>query len=273
MDAKLYIDQFNVLGTTGEINCENLSKILYMAILNKFKVTFSEEEYYYFKEYQERVFDLIDNLRELSSTTIPIVFEYLDKNNYYLLDIIILQWCLPRTDTYLSKKIYNATYKKNIQKYNFKLIENINHYTVRNFCVDTLIKTNNVPIHCIDYLWYYMNDLTLELSFYNSECNSYIGLAILDDEDNSIEFGFNMEFLLDMGLGQIMYDNDPLAKQSFRKFLEIFVIDIDVVKKMLTIPTKNNYKKQLINISLNPSRYFGQALKTLPSSILKELEG
>ena len=83
MDVKTYIEQFNVLAVEikdgdnnedltmlkrdseplGEdiINRENMSHILYSAILNRFKITLTEEEYDYFKEYQERVFDLVDN--------------------------------------------------------------------------------------------------------------------------------------------------------------------------------------------------------------------
>ncbi|MCZ6909658.1 MAG: hypothetical protein O7C56_00575 [Rickettsia endosymbiont of Ixodes persulcatus] len=114
-----------------------------------------------------------------------------------------------------------------------------------------------------------MNNLVLDLSFYNSESDSYIGF---DVDDDGTEFGFNMESLLDLGLGQIEYKDDPFEKGPFRKFLQTFVTDIAVVKQMLTIPTKNNYKKQLTNISKNPSRYFGENLKSLPQEILDELK-
>ena len=273
MDPDAYIKQFNVIGTDGEINCEDLSKILYSTILNNFKITISPEEYYYFKEYQERVFDLVENLRELSVDTIPSIFDYLDKVNHYLLDIVIMQWCLPRADAFLSKKLYNINYKQNIQKYNHKLIKHIDHYTIKNFCIETLIKTNNVPVHCIDYLWYYMNGLTFEFIFCNFVCGEYIGFIVEDDDKQTeIGFCFNMEFLLDLGLGQVVYENDPLSKGSLRKFLENFVTDLTIVQKMLTIPTKNNYLKQLMNISLDPPRYFGETLTILPQNVLNELK-
>ena len=265
MDVCLYIEQFNLLDNAHEINCDNLSKLLYKAILNNFKIEMTTDEYYYFKEYQERVFDLIENARELTSATVPVLFEYLDKENHYLLDIVIMQWCLPRTDNYLSKKFYDIKYKQNIEKYNCKLTKNIEHYAIKNFCTETLIKSNNVPIHCIDLLWYYMNDLTLELSFYNSDSKLNIGFC---PTDNTMGFGFNMEYLLEIGLGKINYETDPNKKGPLCVFLSNFVTNIDIVSYMLTIPSKNNYRNQLLNISKNPLKYFGDTVREIPQEVL-----
>lgn len=272
-----YINQFNILGSAGDIHCENISYDLYSAILNKFKVTMDEDEYSYFKEYQDRMFDLVENLRELSEDTIGIVFDYLQKNNYYLIDIIIMIWCLPRSDNYLSKRMYNNIYRKNIEKYNWKLVKIINHETMKNFCIETLTKTNNVPVHCIDYVWFYMNTISLEFSFYNSESGSYIGFTMpehIDDHDNDndktneyIIFGFNMEFLLDMGLGKVFYENDLTGKGSLRNFLKRFVTDADIVEKLLTTKTRQNYYKQLRSIQRNPSKFFGDSLTALPIEV------
>ncbi|XWV26584.1 hypothetical protein QJ857_gp0483 [Tupanvirus soda lake] len=276
MDVKTYIDQFNVIGIDEFINCDNISQILYAAILNRFMINMSEEEYIYFKEYQERVFDLVENLRELSSATIPIVLNYLDKVNPYLADIIIMLWCMPRTDNFLSKRIYNNRYKENIKKYNIKMIKNIENTVMRNFCIETVTKTNYVPIHCIEYIWFYMNTLSFEFTFYNTESSAYIGFIIPDQSDNKngetfIEFGFNMEYLLDLGLGQIVYANDPSKKGSFRNFLRNFVTNKTLVEKLLTSNTKHTYRQQLINISKNPSKYFGDTLTLIPTDIMELL--
>lgn len=268
MDIKQYIKQFNIIGNDSDLNYNILSQLLYSAILNKFKIIINEEEYKYFKEYQERIFDLIENLRELSTATIPIVLDYLEKINHYLPDIIIMLWCLPRTDNYLSKRIYNNHYKQNIIKYNYKIIKNINNEVIKNFCIETLTKTNNVPVHCIDYIWYYMNAISLEFSFYNTESCTYIGFTMPDSiDDDYINFGFNMEYMLEMGLGKVTYDNDPSSKGSFRNLLKKFIIEPELVKKMLTIPTNHNYRKQLINICNNPIKYF----EDMPISISQDI--
>ncbi|XWV25324.1 hypothetical protein QJ856_gp0446 [Tupanvirus deep ocean] len=272
MDVKTYIDQFNVIGIDEFINCDNISQILYAAILNRFMINMSEEEYVYFKEYQERVFDLVENLRELTTATIPIVLNYLDKINPYLADIIIMLWCMPRTDNFLSKRMYNNKYKENIKKYNMKMIKNIENIVIRNFCIETLTKTNYVPIHCIDYIWFYMNTLSLEFTFYNTESSAYIGFIMPEQTDKNgdtyIDFGFNMEYLLDLGLGQVIYVNDLSKKGSFRNFLKNFVTNKILVEKLLTSNTKNTYRQQLINISKNPSKYFGDTLTLIPEEIL-----
>lgn len=267
-NVETYIEQFNIL-EKGDIDCDNLSYVLYGAILKKFKITMDQDEYAYFKEYQEHIFDLIENLRELNTEIIPIVFDYLNKINHYIPDIIIMLWCFPRTDNFLSKLIYNKNYKLNIQKYNHKLTAHINHYVMKNFCVETLSKTNNIPVHCIDYIWFYMNGISLELSFYNCECGTYIGISMLEDDDEYVGFGFNMEYLLEMGLGQIIYEND--SKGTFRNLLKNLVLDFDIVKKLLTVKTKNNYRQQAINICNNPSKYFGDTINEIPKIIIEEL--
>ena len=280
INVKTYISQFNIIDNEelDILHCVNLSNLLYKAILNKFRITIPEDNYQYFKEYQERMFDLVENLRELTSATIPIVFNYLTKINPCLPDIIIMLWCLPRTDSYLSKKIYTSKYKQNIEKYNCKIIKNIENNVIKNFCVETLTKTNNVPVHCIDYLWLYMNGLSFDFTFYNLEGGQYIGFEIPEqnnnyEEKNStelfIKFGFGIEYMLDMGLGKVVYDSDPLNKGSFRNFLKRIIFDIDMMKNLLSSPSGNNLKNQLRNISKNPTKYFGDLIIQFPEEILQ----
>ena len=269
MDPETYVAQFNIIGNYGDIHCENLSHMLYSTILNKFKVTMTKEEYGYFKEFQERIFDLVENLRELDGVMIVSTLEYLHKTNVYLVDIVIMLWSLPRTDNYLSKRIYNRIYKEYIQKFNHKMVDLIHHETVRNFCIETLTKTNNVPVHCIDYLWFYMVKMSMEFTFYNSENGHYIGFITSDDE--YIEMGLNMEYLLGMGLGQVTYPDDPANKGSFRNFLKNIITNPDAVRQLLLCKSKDNFRTQLINISHDPVRYFGDVLKSMPEGITAEI--
>lgn len=277
LDVKMYISQFNIIDNEeiDILHCKNLSHLLYSAILNKFKITISEEDYIHFKEYQERMFDLVENLREMTSATVPIVFDYLTEINPYLPDIIIMLWCLPRSDVYLSKRIYNNRYKQNIQKYNIKIVKNIHNNVVKNFCVETLSKTNNVPVHCIDYLWLYMNGLSFDFTFYNYDSAAYIGFEMPKEEshenciDTFIKFGFNMEYMLEIGLGQTVYESDPTNKGSFRNFLKNILCDEIAVKNLLLCESKNNFKHQLRNISKNIPKYFGENLRKFPEEILE----
>lgn len=265
MDIKNYLEQFGVLNES-----ESLSNLLYFAILNRFRVVMNNQQYITFKIFQEKVFNLVESMRKQDSEIIAIVFDYLSEIDIYLIDVIIMLWCLPRADTYLSKRFYNKHYEKNIQKHNYKMIKNIEHKTVKSFCMDTLTKTNNVPVHCIDYLWYYMNGISLEFSFYNYESGDYIGFSIPQGDFIFLEFGFNMEKLLELGLGQIIYQN---GNGSFRNFIKNLITDIDIVKKILNTSTTNhNYFKQLLNITNDPSKYFGNMLKDIPPSVISEIE-
>jgi hypothetical protein len=236
----------------------------------------SEDEYTYFKEYQDRVFDLIENLREMSSATIPLVFDYLSGINATLPDIIIMLWCLPRSDQFLSKINYNKRYKENIAKYNRKLIRNIEHRVVADFCLETLTKTNNVPVHCIDYLWFYMNKISMEFIFYNSESGGYIGITILEDEEDKnsdeqwIELGLNVEYILGLGLGRTIYKTNPSNKGTFQKFLFKIFSDPLVVEKLVKMP---NFCRQMLTMSENPSKYFGSDVTNFSPEIIAIIEG
>lgn len=267
MEIDTYVKQFNVLGdgTNDIINCNNSSQILYTAILHRFRITMNETEYELFKEYHERVFDLIENLRELTSNYILSVLNYLHRENRYLCDIIIMLWCLPRTDTFLSKQTYYNHYKDNIQKYHYKMVVNIKNECIKTFCLDILSKIKNifVPVHCIDYIWNYMSNLTIEFSFFNTECGNYLGLCLDELEEECIILGLNMEHILELGLGQVCYPNIL----SFRHIIIKVITDIELVNQFLTIPTHENYRKQLCNILKDPTKYFGKLHIEIPNNI------
>lgn len=255
-NVQKYIDQFNILGIDETINCEGVCSILYEALLNKFKIKISEDEYFYFSEYQERLYDFVGNLRENDFTIILIVFDYLLIINEYLVDIVIMMWCLPRINSYSSQQFYVANYKENIAKFNFKLVNCIKNDFMKYFCMETLSKTNNVPIHCIDYLWYYMDCLCLDVHFLDDRNKNYVEFSIHENEDTqSINFGFNMEYVLELNLGNI-------SKNSLRKYIKKLITNVDVVE---TLKTNKNYWKQIKNIYSDPKKYF----KNLPIQVKK----
>lgn len=261
-----YISQFSLL---NDAVSEELSKLCYKAYLNKFKIDLTEEDYSSMKIYQENIFDLVENMHDFDSDKIKLVLKFLDKKNPYLADLVIICWSLPRSDNFLSKRMYHAKYLKNISKYNNKLTEIVNFYVIENFCVETLSKTNSVPIHCIDLLWYWMNGLSLEFSFLNNDNTTYLNIDILEDE--FIEIGFNMEYLLEMKLGRINYPSDPGSKGTLKDFLKKFINDKEMINSLSKIPTRLNYVRQLKNISKNPSKYFDEEIEILSDDILEEL--
>lgn len=272
MNVKTYLDQFGVLGVDEYMNSDNMCTMLYNLLLHKFRLIYSEEEYEYVLEYQNRVYNLVENLRELTSVTLPVVFDYLENINVYLIDIIIMMWCMPKNDS-MSKRSYNKKYMNCIAKYNSKMVKNINHKSVKNFCFDTLSKSNYVPIHCIDYLWFYMDTLTVEFEFYNTDNAHYLGIthpvveATKDEtakiEPASIILGLNLEYLFEMKLGEV----EDSARGTFKNLVKVLVSDSSILKKLLNIPTGQNLRNQLIKLSDTQSD-----LGTLPKEVVDMLQ-
>lgn len=240
------LTDFN-LWTNSAPNSESFhssSQTLYKMYLNAFKLSIEEDKYKILKEYQDNLFDLIDSLRDSDETTLKLFLEFLDKENPYLADLILICWCLPRADDWLSVTKYNMVYKNNINKYNQIVINIINHSVVKNFCIETLTKTNNAPIHCIDYLWYYVSDaISLEFYFVNTKHQGYLAITVEEEQTNSgvcanLKVGLDIEHIINMGLGNIGH------KTPFKNVIKSMVMDETMIKVYSDCHTRDNYLRQ-----------------------------
>lgn len=270
-----YINQFNILGKTDGINCEYLSQLMYTCLLNKFNIKMSEDEFKIYKEYQNRVFDLIEDLRTKDAKFMSNIFDYLSNKNIYISDIIIMCWCLPRPGTFVSNVIYDNYYRDNIKEFSPIMVKNITHNVMKNFCTETLSKTNNVPIHCIDYIWYYMSNISIDLNFIKYD--RFLSIEYLNNPiENQSEFVYLnvcLQYLLDLGLGCVVYEQDPLNKGSMRNFLANFMFDINFIETMIRSDKKANFRKQLSKIYTNPTKYFSFVPENLPLDAIKRFIG
>jgi len=219
LSPKNFIDQFQII--TQDDN--PLVKLLYAMYINKFKINMEIEEYQIISELHQKIFSCTEEMREMNSDQIKEIFIYLDRILPCLADIIIMTWCLPRADQYNSKIIYNNMYQKNIQNYNQKLFDLVDLYVIRNFCMESLIKKNSIPIHCIDILWYWMCliDVEVEFSFLHSGNGNFI---ILDKED-CVLFGVNMVSVFKLDVGK-----NVCKKGSFQKLLKEFITNETFIK-------------------------------------------
>jgi len=104
-----------------------------------------------------------------------------------------MSWSLPRKNKNWSQKFYDKEYKSYIQKYNHMLVDLKDFYVVKNFCIETLTKNNNVPVHCIDILWPYMSGINIEFNFCNDYLKTYIGILPID---KMIDDKFSMAIVL-----------------------------------------------------------------------------
>lgn len=257
LNSEIYVNQFDIL--------DNNIILLYNFLINKFNISCQEDVYQNFKQYQNKFYVFIENLRDLDIEDIVNVLTYLNDKNMYINDNIIMMWCLPNNN-FLSKIMYRKQYFKLIKTYNHKLINIVNNEIITNFCCNMLTKTTYIPIHCIDILWYYMVSYTLEFAFHNMESAEYIKINFIDDKN--IEIGLNMEFLLQSSLGKIIYTNNKIC---FTDILVTLITNKKMINNFMNCATKKNYIKQLVNIYNSKDKYHLQLgqLPTLEDKIDK----
>lgn len=263
-----YVLSYNIVKNTDDddnndtINCEFLSKILYAAILNKFRIDLEPSEYKIFRIYQDRVHTFIEDLRERDLDVIVSSLEYIAYQDPYLADIIIMLWVTPKPDEAVTKEDYMSIYHHNVLLYQQKMLDLIEHEVVMHFCVETLTKSGSVPIHCIDYLWYYMNNISTEYIFQNTYGGSYITFDVQDTDDIDemhMIISINFAYMLSIGLGKATYENDIGQKGFFRDLIRKFFTAAEYVDAFVRIPTAKNYVAQMRILSADTHRFFGES--------------
>lgn len=225
-----YLSQFGVIGTDETMNSDNMIFILYNAIINRFQVEMTPIEYDLFSQYQCRVYDLVQNMRELSVRDINVILNYLLKDHSELVDIIIMTWCLPR-HTISSKIIYKNHYIANIQKYNHKLLALIDSEFMKGFSIDSLSACVNLPIHCIDYIWHYLSQCKLRFKYCNRESGNFFKIDAKDDDDFDIEDPSHINYHHDHHVSEndvflSIGDTDTDTESTINVYLSISLITI-----------------------------------------------
>ena len=177
-------------------------------------------------------------------------------------------WCLPRIGNIRSKQFFDAQYKENIKKFSYKIVDLIEIEPIKNFCMETISKTNHVPIHCIDYISFYLERVTYEISFCGFSNKDYLGFNLDPSEAISesdlemncdltpkapIKICLNMEYFFELGLGSFKY-----KMGQFSTILKIFISDKQIINHILSKKNSTIYKIQLINIHKNPKKFFGE---------------
>lgn len=211
---------------------------LYEALLKRFQIEMGSMMYEQFYEYQSLVFDVVEDLHVQSVDDIKEVLEYLCKEDPYLLDVIIMSWCLPRPVSCFSKRRYQQLYEERIDLHMDKLVELVEIDPIKNFCVETLTKTNNVPVHCIDLLWRYMASIEYQLTWCNEQSGNYISVRI---EDEEIVIGLNVYVIDNLGLG----DRKNQKEITFGETMIGIITNPDVVRVLLSQKTGDNLRDQL----------------------------
>lgn len=237
----LFIQKFITINDEYKI----VANMLYGMYLNKFKTDIEEEIYELIIDHHHDIYKFVEEIRELDIDNIKEIFIELDKLLPCLVDIVIMTWSLPNASDFKTKIMYNNFYVDYIKKYNKKLFQLVEHYTVRNFCMESLIKKNSIPIHCIDILWFWMKSLDnyeIEMYFVNSGSANFINI---EKNDNDLLLGINMEYIFDYGLGNesclygtfkdflLRLINNKEFNERYSKFDKNYVMQRDYILKIL----------------------------------------
>jgi hypothetical protein len=244
LDIEAYVKQFNVCGTDAVLDCQISAQVLYTCYLERFRSEVERDDLECLTEYQYRVHEFLDSLRSLELNELPAILKHLDENNKYLLDVVIMAWCKPNAQNYVSKIIYNNVFKKLINEQQGKLCSLVEHFTMRNFCIETLSKENYVPTECIDYLWYYMREHHINFYFSNPESSAYIKITPVNTESKTvleIDMMIGIEYIFTMGIGMIKYDRQI----CFQEALVAYVSNYDNILAATSIPSGSNLINQL----------------------------
>ena len=242
-----FIDQFNIISDIES------SQKLYELFLNRFEMEILPEEFQKYINFRTRIIELVTALHYLDIDVISSVLLYLTKKNEYLPDIIIMEWSLPINYTTFSQQKYKDDYEKQIEKFNHQLVKLVENETVMNFCLESLTKTNNVPIHCIDILWNYMFKMEIEFEFITHN-PYYLRIEVIED---SVLLGINLSVIFNLKLGMHTFSH----KISFFDFIMKLIQNEQYVICFLKSKTGKNFYTQLTEINkYNPKPYSNEKL-------------
>ena len=243
-----WVNRFGIIDDK-QIDCGLMAEKLYELLLNRFQMVVPNEIREDIDNYSDRMYDFVSNVRTLTPKEIINILEYVRTKNIYIPDIIIMVWCLPNNNFINTNNKYDEKYKLLIETYSWKMIEIIEHPIMKEFCVEVIPKKNWIPIHCIDYIWHYMNYLDIDFIYYNYMSRLYIGINY--DADDVMIIGINIEYVLKQGVGKAIHH----LKGSFRNFIYKMMTNVDVVQKM---SSNANFILQMKKINENVKLYFGE---------------
>jgi len=156
--------------------------LLHYSFVHKFQNIIDEKIYNEFSQYQQKIYDLVEDLRSRDIPFLQDFFLYLKQVNLYLLDIILFSWCPPRPGIYLSKKMYRQKYAENIRIY----LPILSHFSreewFENFFVDLVSHSIFFPIHCLPLFWNYLDSYKIGLEFTKEQKGEYFKISLSEDQ-------------------------------------------------------------------------------------------
>jgi hypothetical protein len=258
--------QYQDLYTSGLLSDDNNSNIdfliqeIYSIYLHKFEkeIDSSMKESVFI--YIENLHNFVYKLREQTEETIGMFLKYINDKNPALVDLVIMNFCLPCVTPNINLVYTDEMYRMCIASYFPKLKNIINHDVLINFGCEYLTKNCNIPVFCIDILWKFMvsKDTEIEYAFSRSFEHGYINIETHTKEIIPIEFQddhklqttlhddyyivikMNYNDVFSLGLGKEKYGTDT----NFRDVINFLFTDPKMIEYN-TLTYKSNFTYQL----------------------------
>lgn len=248
---------------------KEIARTLYELYLHKLSIPIEEQFRIPILTYQQNMFDFVDYLHTLEKEQIRKYLIYFDANDLaFIADLVFIFWCLPISDQNLSHAKYDREYASNIKEYLPMLIDLMDCYVLNNFCIESIINKKSVPVHCIDLVWHFLGGAEILIKFVNKFSKRFITI-IPQEEVGSFELILNMEYLLSIGLGNVLLRLDDLEGKSdklpplfprisFKDLAKEFLLNQELIDTMMKCNDTNshNFFEQYSLIRKNPSKYF-----------------
>jgi hypothetical protein len=206
----------------------------YNFIMSNFEMEYDEYELVNLHMYIERLHTFVTNIREKNENEIIAILEYLNNENKYIVKCIIMLWCIP--DNYFDNGVdydnFKMEYKNNITQYNYKIVNLINRDVIKKFCEDILLVHSFFTIHCFEYIWFYMNEISIEFKFVDCP-KATVGFCVdiekfkqncqqtnIDNKTNEfIQIQIDIIQLFELGIGNHVYTNRKTLSDFLSQYL------------------------------------------------------
>lgn len=184
-------------------------------------------------EFIELIFFTVSRLHE--EEDLLSIFSWLLEHDACLLDVILMCWCIP--NGCFSEAGLERLHKQLVLEQLPKLIALRDTEPIKQFCIETVTKTCQLPVHCFDLIWPYLTLQQYTIAWKPAGMSKMIYLSY--DDDNCLEIHLDASVIHKLGLGMIP-DRNGLTFMSLHKSI------VENAKELISkTPTGNNFLEQL----------------------------
>lgn len=208
-DVVRYVSQYGLIGPDDFIKPEYMANLYYTALQKKFQIELDTDEYIYFQEYQKRISDFVNDIRQLEPIYINIIMEYLDANSVYTNLIILLTWSVPHFMEYFSHRTFDSKYLEYINNYGEKILRIDNITPIINICVEVVSDDCHFYAHCLDYFWEILSTFIITPKLINNT-SAHVGLKHLrqiEPDDENVKMIYHVELSFSLPYIKFIYKN------------------------------------------------------------------